>query len=165
MELPKLKKTLGIIIQKYKFVLLILSIGLIFVLLPTETQRKSDAVAGDSGNVAEHISQKELASILSRINGAGRVEVLLATETSATTDYQLNEDATSTSGGRLTTVTVTDSQRNEEGLIVRTGAPIYRGAIIVCDGADDSAVHLSVLRAVSNVTGLRTDQISVLKMK
>ena len=113
----------------------------------------------------EHILENELASILSRISGAGRVEVLLATETSGKTDYQMNTDSSGSSGQRITTVTVTDSERNEEGLVIKVNAPTYRGAIIVCDGADDPAVHLSIIGAVSNITGLRSDQISVLKMK
>ena len=113
----------------------------------------------------EHISQSELSSILSKISGAGRVEVLLATEAYGKTDYQVNIDGSASSGDRLTTVTVTDSQRNEDGLIVKASAPTYRGAIIVCDGADDPTVHLSIVVAVSNITGLRSDQISVLKMK
>lgn len=165
MDLPKLKKALGVVMQKYKFVLLILCVGIFLILLPTETRSKTDTFTGKIINEPEHISEKELASILSRISGAGRVEVFLAIESSKTTDYQLNQDSSAASGDRLTTVTVTDSQRNEEGLIVKTGAPTYRGAIIVCDGADNPSVNLSVLRAVSNITGLRTDQISVLKMK
>ena len=66
---------------------------------------------------------------------------------------------------RFTTVTVTDSQRNERGLINKTSAPIYRGAVVVCDGADNPQVNLDIVSAVSNITGLRSDQISVLKMK
>ena len=165
MELPKLKKKLGVIIQKYKFVLLILCIGMIFILLPTENKRETTSITGEYLVKQEHISQSELSSILSKISGAGRVEVLLATEAYGKTDYQVNIDGSASSGERLTTVTVTDSQRNEDGLIVKASAPTYRGAIIVCDGADDPTVHLSIVVAVSNITGLRSDQISVLKMK
>ena len=165
MELPKLKKKLSSIIQKYKLVLLILCIGLLFILWPTETPSKSNVAMTEQINKPEHISQKELASILSRISGAGRVEVLLTTEAYDKTDYQVNVDSSPSSGERITTVTVTDAQRNEEGLVIEANAPTYRGAIVVCDGADDPAVHLSIISAVSNITGLRSDQISVLKMK
>jgi len=36
---------------------------------------------------------------------------------------------------------------------------------VVCQGADDPAVRLAVSQAVSSVTGISTDRISVLKMK
>jgi len=39
------------------------------------------------------------------------------------------------------------------------------GAVIVCQGADDPQVRLSIVDAVSKVTGLGSDKISVLKMK
>ena len=165
MELPKLKMKLSSIIQKYKFVLLILCVGLILILWPTENQSKSNIAVVEQINKTEHISQNELTSILSRISGAGRVEVLLAAEAYGKTDYQVNVDRSASSGERITTVTVTDAQRNEEGLVIKANAPTYRGAIIVCDGADDPTVQLSIISAVSNITGLRSDQISVLKMK
>ena len=165
MEIPKLKKKLASIIQKYKFVLLILCVGMILILLPTESKSATNIISGEQAKEPEHISQKELASVLSRISGAGRVEVLLATEAYGKTDYQVNVDSSASSGERITTVTVTDAQRNEEGLVIKATAPTYRGAIIICDGADDPTVHLSIIGAVSNLTGLRSDQISVLKMK
>ena len=67
-------------------------------------------------------------------------------------------------GNRLVTVTVTDAQRNESGLVRQIVSPKYRGAIIVCGGADDPVVCLAIKDAVSNATGLGTDRISVLKM-
>ena len=41
----------------------------------------------------------------------------------------------------------------------------YRGAIVVCQGADSPAVKLAIVEAVSRATGLGADSISVLKMK
>lgn len=37
------------------------------------------------------------------------------------------------------------------------------GAIIVCDGADDAAVRLSIVKAVEAFTGFSSDSIRVLK--
>ena len=39
------------------------------------------------------------------------------------------------------------------------------GAIVVCQGGDNATVRLAIIEAVSNVTGLGADKISVLKMK
>jgi stage III sporulation protein AG len=44
-------------------------------------------------------------------------------------------------------------------------APQYLGAIVVCQGADRSDVRLAIVEAVSALTGLGADKISVLKMK
>jgi len=39
------------------------------------------------------------------------------------------------------------------------------GAVVICEGAEDSAVRLSVTNAVSVYTGLGSDKIRVMKMK
>lgn len=39
------------------------------------------------------------------------------------------------------------------------------GVVVVCEGAESAAVRLSVVRAVSGYTGLRSDRIEVLKMQ
>ena len=53
-----------------------------------------------------------------------------------------------------------------QGSLVRQrAAPSYRGAIILCQGADDPTVRYSLIQAVASITGLRTDRITVVKMK
>lgn len=167
MDISKMKNSIQKFMQKYKIVIIILCIGLVLIMLPTESAKdiKTDTTIQPE---AAHISTSELKSILSRIRGAGRVEVMLTVETTNQTEYQTDTDRTGTnqdSSGRITTVTVTDEERNENGLVRRVYAPTYRGAIVVCDGADDPSVQLAVINAVCNLTGLRTDQISVLKME
>ena len=160
MELPKLKERLSQVFNKYKFVLLILIIGVVLILIPGKESENQPIM---QINVEEkHIDQDLLGALLSQIDGAGRVEVLLSIQDSETIHYQENTDISSPSS-RSTTVTVTDAQRNETGLINKTIAPTYRGAIVVCDGADDPVVQLALIEAVSHITGLRTNQISVLK--
>ena len=63
------------------------------------------------------------------------------------------------------TVLISGSDRGQEGLIKQINAPTYRGAIILCQGADSPSVCLAIKEAVSKVTGLDTSEISVLKMK
>ena len=93
---------------------------------------------------------------------------MLTVSTGEQTLYQTNNDYSTDANGsqeKTDTVTVTDSQRNETGLIRQVNPPIYLGAVIVCEGADNPAVRLSITEAVSRITGLGTDKISVLKMK
>ena len=166
MDLSKLKKKMFDGIGKYKYPLLILCIGLAFIWIPTGSSAskvKSSEIT--QSQEIPYISQDDLAEILSRIKGTGRVEVLLSLEYTDQTEYQQNREFSGGSNERENTVTVTDAQRNESGLISKKYAPVYRGAIVVCDGADDPTVHLSVINAVSNITGLGSHQISVLKME
>ena len=49
----------------------------------------------------------------------------------------------------------------------QTGEAVYavtfRGAIVLCDGAENAAVRLAVTQAVETVCGLTSDRITVLK--
>ena len=39
-----------------------------------------------------------------------------------------------------------------------------KGAVVVCDGAENAAVRLDILRAIGAYTGFGSDRITVLKM-
>ena len=47
----------------------------------------------------------------------------------------------------------------------KTLYPVYQGAVVVCEGAERAAVRLAIVEAVSSLTGLGSDKISVIKMK
>ena len=112
--------------------------------------------------------EEQLANILAKVSGAGEVKVMLSLAAGEETLYQTDVDQqtqTDSTSSKRNTVTVTDSQRNESGLVRQVLPPAYMGAIIVCEGADAPSVRLAIIEAVSDVTGLGADKISVLKMK
>ena len=84
-------------------------------------------------------------------------------------DQRVNDEdlssGTDSEDTRRDTVLISDGNREENGLVRQTIPPVYRGAIIVCQGGNDAKVRLSIVEAVMSVTGLRSDCITVLKMK
>ena len=135
------------------------------MLLPNKTIRKSEPAETTISEVNE---EERIQNILQMVHGAGRVAVYLKTERSEQYIYQTDNDTSSTTDRNdqsKDTVLVTDSERNQSGLIQTVLTPKYAGAVIVCDGADDAYVKLSIVDAVSKATGLGSDKISVLKMK
>jgi stage III sporulation protein AG len=112
--------------------------------------------------------EEQLAQILSRVSGAGQVKVMLSIEKGEQTIYQTDSDDSESENSidhRSQTILITDSSRNEKGLIHQKIPPSYKGAIILAQGADEPTVKLALVDAVSNITGLGTDKISVLKMQ
>ena len=102
------------------------------------------------------------------MEGAGETRVLLSPETGEQTVFQADETSSTQEDRqekKSVTVTVTDGSRQQQGLIRQVAAPTYRGAVVVCRGGGDPRVKLSVVEAVSGVTGLPSNQITVLKMK
>ena len=108
--------------------------------------------------------QTELEDILSHISGAGSVKVLLTQASGEEIIYQTDEDISSDDIQR-DTVLITNSNREDLGLIKQTNPPRYQGAVILCQGADRPEVRLRIVEAVMSATGLTSDKITVLKMK
>ena len=159
-------------LAKYKHVLLILLVGIGLMLLPSggksSAQEQSTPTAAPEQIQQTQTLQEQLSSFLSRMEGAGRVEVLLTLATGEETLYQTDSDRTSADRSetdRQDTVIVSDSGRNETGLVCQVNTPTYLGAVVLCQGADSSAVRLAITQAVANATGLGYHKITILKMK
>ena len=154
------RQRINALFGKYKYPILVVLVGLGLLLLPTgEAETPSVPVE----TVREASLEQRLEELLAQIEGAGAVRVLLTEdvgrETVWQTDVQKDDDSV-----REDTVILEDSGRNEIGLVRRTTEPSYRGAVILCQGADAPSVKLAIVEAVRCVTGLGADQISVQKM-
>lgn len=169
-QLSELQKRLSAGISKFRLPLLIFAAGLFLMLLPTG-KRSTQAVqtAAQAAQTQELTpSQEEMEAILSRIDGVGRVDLLLTLRTSGASVYQ-TDTRTVTSGSGTTeecqTVFGQTSGSGKEPVVQTTLAPQYQGALVVCDGADRASVRLAVVQAVTSLTGLGSNQIAVVKMK
>ena len=169
MELKRFSKRISYLIKKYRYIALVIAIGLFFMLLPTQKRENTDI---NSNSVSDSLQTKsleeELVQILCQIKGVGKVKVMLSVAQGEQIIYQTNNTSSADSDSSkedYDTVIITDSDRNQQGLIHQKNPPSYMGAIIVCQGADDPTVKLLITEAVSKITGLKTNRISVLKMK
>jgi len=169
MELKKFTAKVQSLAGKYRYALLVLFIGLALLLIPEKsTVRQKTELSSVPKNEQKMITQEAIAEILQTVQGAGKVRVLLSTATGEETVYQTDSDISSNSdsnSSKSQTVIITDSQRSEAGLIRQVNPGAYKGAIVVCQGADSPAVRLAITQAVAKITGLGTDAICVLKMQ
>jgi len=148
--------------KKSRAAALVLLCGIVLMCLPGG--KKETQAAQPAETVREQTMEEALEEILSQVAGAGSVRVLLSGQTSETTHFQ-TDDIRDGESLRQETVLTTGDNRVQTALVRQTEAPTYRGAIIVCQGADSPAVRLAVVEAVAVATGLTTNRITVLKMK
>lgn len=156
------------IIKKYRYVFLIILVGIFLMTLPEKEVSKITSEESELSKSTEASLQESLAQILGLIEGAGKVEVLLTQAAGETVEYQTDEDSSVSEQSKdvhKDTVLISGSSREETGLIKQVNPPVYRGAIVLCQGADDPVIRLSIVEAVMDVTGLSSDKITVLKMK
>lgn len=167
MEIKIFNKVSGLC-KKYKYAILILFVGLVMMMFPNKSNNKEPVSSPQECVVAEISLEERLADILCQVEGAGNVKVVLTISASEETLFQTDEDDSRRENEqsiRRDTVTITDSNHNELGLVKQVLPPVYQGAIIVCEGAGNPSVRLEIVDAVSKLTGLGANCISVLKMK
>lgn len=163
MDQVNLTRKLQALVQKYKYALIILVIGLVLMLIPGQEAEASDEPVEEAAVQETEDLESRLEELLRQINGAGEVRVLLTVESGEEVVYQTNFNS-SESQQSEDTVIVDNSDRAESALVRVIQSAVYRGAVVACQGADSAAVRLAIVEAVSCATGLRSDQISVVKM-
>ena len=154
--------------RKYRWAAVVLLAGLALMLMPTRSQPKTVSVPAEQAVQEGSELAGELEELLSRVEGAGKVKVLLSEAVGESVLYQTDEAYSRSDTAeerKLETVIVTASDRSQTGLVRRRDPPLYLGAIVLCQGADSAAVRLAMVDAVGSITGLSSDKISVLKMK
>ena len=162
-------------ITRYKFALLAAAAGLLLLLWPSagreqapDTQQAQTCALPAEDTAAE---EEKLSALLSLIEGAGEVRVMLtlrsggewvyADEKKLSTDQ--NRDARRTES-QTQYVILRDSAGGERLVPVRQASPQYRGALVVSRGAGNATVRLALVEAVKAVTGLPSERITVVKM-
>lgn len=153
-------------IKKYRYVAVVILAGILLMAVPQESGREATMVEKETGS--EESLEAALSRILSMVAGAGNVEVLLAEKSGEQILYQTDEDQSQTDTARdlrRQTVLVEDSSRQKTGLVRQINPPVYQGAVVLAQGADNAAVRLSLVEAVMGATGLPSHCITVLKMK
>ena len=155
-----LKKVLNIL-KKYKYAIIILILGIFLMNFPSSTKERTPREEVKNTSYSNDL-EAHLSELLSSVTGAGKVKVILSVDRGEETVYQTDEN---TSGGAESGSYKTDTVTiDKTGLVKQINPPLYKGAIVLCQGADSPQVRLDIVDAVSKITGLGADRISVLKM-
>lgn len=123
--------------------------------------------------------EDRLKNILSKINGVGKVDVLISYSESSQTVAMYNENIKETSteekdesgGTRLITenniqkdVIYQEENGEKKPITQKTIMPKIEGTIITAEGAGDINVKENIIQAVSAATGLASHKIQVFEM-
>ena len=146
--------------KTYKYACLILAVGIVLMVLPEmEQQSKSELLVQEDVQTLE----ARMEQLLQHVNGAGKVKVLLSEKTGPVSTYQENVSVFSREeeSERKTETVLISTSDGETAIPLQTIYPTYQGAVVLAEGADRPSVKLNLVRAVSSLTGLGSDQITV----
>ncbi len=157
-------------IKKYRYVALVTLVGVVLMLLPTgkkEAQKTAEPVnAGECYSLSD--TERRLEQLLGRIRGVGQVQVMLTLKSGSSLQLAENRSASlrdTEDRQERDVVTLNRGGGYEDVVVTEQTYPVYQGAVVVCQGAGDSGVHLAIVEAVSVLTGLGSDRITVVQWK
>ena len=172
MEGSRVKSPLGVLkwLAAYKYVLLAVLLGVLLLLLPdgTTAAEENTAHLADFDRAA---LQREMEDILSAVEGAGRLRLMLTVrgggELELAQDRALTQKRDDGAGeySDKTETVVLGSGSGAEIVVTQSRYPEFVGALVVCEGGGSAAVRLEITQALSALTGLSSDRISVIKGK
>lgn len=144
----------------------------------TGKSAKSTSSAISSDEYAARLG-KQLEGIVGKIDGVGRVQVLVTVESGVQYVYEQNQkssndkSATSQTDGSTQTQennnieqnpVIVDNASGGQSPLVRTELqPAVKGVVVVCDGGDNPTVKESVTNAIMTALDLSSTRISVSK--
>ena len=112
--------------------------------------------------------ENKLEKVLSNINGAGSVSVMVSVESSSEIVYATTteEKTNSLTSGSTTTITsqpiIITSQGSSKPIVVKEYMPKINGVIVVAQGAGDVSVRLELQKAVLAILDVPTTNIEIL---
>ena len=167
-QLSQLRGQAAQLLRKYRIPLLVFLLGVVLALVPGRT-KKAEAQQLTTETVFDLSAvQKQMEALLSAIDGAGRVRLMLTLSSGERVVYQ-TDSRTVTASGSTTQETETVFRQSggseKEPAVQSVVYPQYQGALVICDGAERASVRLAVIQAVSSLTGLGSNKIAVVKMK
>ena len=165
------KELVGLV-QKYRYLLLVICCGVILMLLP-RGGRTAEQTSVENPAAAEFSLEEEerrMEQALSLIRGVGRVRVVLTLKSTMETVYQSDLRSDESKGetnerreGESDTVIVSAGSGIQQPVARKHLYPVYQGALVVCDGGDSAEVKLCVVNAMSALTGLAANRITVVR--
>lgn len=143
---------------------------ILLVYFSTFSNKSSENTAYESTSTTEYASMLEskLSKVLSQINGAGTVSVMITLASGPEYIYATNNEEernTNTSGNSTTTVTTTTSEPiviSNDIVVVKEIMPAVSGVIVVASGAGSTNVKLEILKAIQALLDVPQANIEVL---
>lgn len=166
-----LKKLLSIL-DTYKYALLVVLVGVLLLVLPLQRSGKMSETVPSTEREASGFDlekmERKLSAALSQVEGAGEVTVVLTVQNSSRQVLAQDGKTTQKEGASertAETVVVSRGSGTQEPVLVEQIYPDFQGALVVCTGGEEAAVRLKLVEAVSALTGLGADKISICKGK
>ena len=154
--------------------------GMLLIAFPTGKAEKNNA-AYEAFKSDEYIeaSEKKLSSILSQMDGVGKVKVMITLKSSEEIVYAQNEKISTDYTGnpvgngegdkkesvrKEKSYVFSDYGSDRSALKISSTEPSVKGVIVVCEGGGSSIVRSRITEACSTILGIKYGNVFVAKL-
>lgn len=141
-----------------------------FVSFQPENNDKSDSDVAKISYEREKQIEKRLASIIEKIDGAGKTSVMVTLDSSNEYIYAFDSKKTVTESNDENQNSseekpmLIDGKNGEEAILTKVKESGIRGVAVVCEGGDKPQVAEQIISAVCAVLGIGSSKVSIAKM-
>ena len=158
----------------------LVGILLLVIAIPVPKIEKDKTPGTDESvleSALEQTTEEQLKSILQKISGVGRVEVLITyedhgrvvIEKDTSLSEELVQEADANGGTRTTTTSRNDMTTvyddKESPYVVQEFSPIIKGILVVAEGGGNLSVKKQIQETIQALFGLDAHKISIMKME
>lgn len=145
-----------------RLICLILIIGVVLMVAAGGYDRKKEAVS-TANEIAVEDEEKRLADILSQIDGAGEVSVMITYYSSTEKDIAYETKTASRGDKSETSEDKKAVMTDGEPMVVKEVYPQVKGVIVTAQGAGNTAVKAAISEAVSASLDVPVHRICIFK--
>lgn len=159
--------------MKNKWVFMILAgLLLLIISLPVSNQEKKQSEQTETEtSVKEDFAESaegRLEEMLSQMEGAGKVKVMITLASSSEKIVEKDEETTKDETQNTkseTTVYEETAERGQTPYISKELTPVVEGVVVLCEGGDKPVVVQQITEAVEALFSVESHKIKVVKMK
>ncbi len=161
----RLNKLIKVLKEDKKTALIIFAaiLGMLLILLSGTPSEKSTEIKGESKAEDASVWEEKLQKLISEIEGAGRVKVMITLEASDENVFAYNRDESYRENEQKfsSDYILIKNDGEETGLKLKTVYPKVKGVAVVCDGAHNPITKEHIISVISALFDISTKNISV----
>ena len=156
---------------------LIIAVGFLGILLISLSEVKNIKTEKNEETTTESVQlsvdeytlslEERLTDLLSSIEDAGQVKVMVTLKSSDESVYAVNENIKNDndSNSYSNSFVIIENKSVKEGIKLKVLEPQVQGVAVVCSGGDNPIVISRIKEAITAVLGIGSNNVSVSKMK
>lgn len=149
--------------KKALFIVALAIAGMLLILFSDDSKDIKELSVSETSSEFTENYEEELQKLISKIEGAGRVSVMITYESGEESVFASDKEESFRNGEQKikNDYIIVDGENGETGLKIKSIYPEIKGVAVVCSGASDPVIKERIVSVVSALFDISTKNISI----